>query len=138
MSAQGWRDFLAAEAGGDWVVLHGGAVAVYVLPSMTAAGGLAQALAGVPGFAESGALMTIAADQLTVRLTRGVFRLEQRHVELARAVSEGAREHAAVSDRSRAQEVSLAVAARPDQRHGRTSARAMSIRSSRSLRWNCG
>lgn len=115
MSEQGWRDFLAAEAGGDWVVLHGGAVAVFVVPSMTAAAILAQAVAEVPGFEESGALMTIAADQLTVRLTRGVFRLEQRHVELARAVSRVARAHAAVSDRSRAQEVSLAVAARPDE-----------------------
>ena len=115
MSEQGWRDFLEAEAGGDWVVLHGGAVAVYLLPSMTAAAGLAQALAGVPGFEESGALMTIAADQLTVRLTRGVFRLERGHVELARAVSELARVHQAVADRTRVQEVSLAVAARPDE-----------------------
>lgn len=115
MSEQGWRDFLAAEAGGDWVVLHGGAAAVFVVPSMTAAAVLAQAVAEVPGFQESGALMTIGADRLTVRLTRGVFRLEQRHVELARAVSQLARQHAAVSDRSRAQEVSLAIAARPDE-----------------------
>jgi len=115
MSEQGWRDFLAAEAGGDWVVLHGGAVAVYVLPSMAAAAGLAQALAGVPRFEESGALMTITADQLSVRLTRGVFRLEQEHVELARSVSEIARAHGAVADRSRAQEVGLAIAARPDE-----------------------
>ena len=29
MSEQGWRDFLAAEDLDDWVVLHGGATAVF-------------------------------------------------------------------------------------------------------------
>lgn len=115
MSEQGWREFLAAEGVGDWVVLHGGAAAVFVVPSLTAAVRLAEAVAVVPGFEESGALMTIAGDQLSVRLTRGVFRLEQRHVELARAVSAVARAHAAVADRGRVQEVQLAVAARPDE-----------------------
>jgi 4a-hydroxytetrahydrobiopterin dehydratase len=46
-------------------------------------------------------------------LTRGVWRLEPGHVELARAVSAVARRHGAVADRSRAQEVQLAVAAPP-------------------------
>jgi 4a-hydroxytetrahydrobiopterin dehydratase len=114
MSEQGWREFLAAEGVGDWVVLHGGATAVFVVSSLTSAAQLAQAVAGVPGFEESGALMTITGDQLTVRLTRGVFRLEQRHAHLARAVSEVARAHGAVADRGRVQEVQLAVAARPD------------------------
>ena len=115
MSEQGWREFLAAEGVGDWVVLHGGAAAVFVVPSLTAAVRLAQAVAVVPGFEESGALMTIAGEQLSVRLTRGVFRLEQRHAELARAVSEVARAHEAVADRGRVHEVQLAVAARPDE-----------------------
>jgi 4a-hydroxytetrahydrobiopterin dehydratase len=114
MSEQGWRAFLAADGVEDWVVLHGGAVAVYVVPSMAAAARLAQSVADVPGFEEAGALMTITGDQLTVRLTRGVFRLEQPHVELARAVSEVARAHEAVADRGRVREVSLAVAARPE------------------------
>jgi 4a-hydroxytetrahydrobiopterin dehydratase len=47
-------------------------------------------------------------------LTRGVFRLEERHVELARAVSAVAREHGAVADRGRVQEVGFAIAALPD------------------------
>ena len=115
MSELGWREFLAADGVGDWVVLHGGAAAVYVAPSMTAAVRLAQAVAGVPGFEESGAVMTITGDQLSIRLTRGVFRLEQRHAELARTVSEVARAHEAVADRGRVQEVQLAVAARPDE-----------------------
>jgi 4a-hydroxytetrahydrobiopterin dehydratase len=115
MSERGWREFLAAEGVGDWVVLHGGAAAVFVVPSLTAAARLGRAVAGVPGFEESGALVTIADDQLTVRLTRGVFRLEQRHGELARAVSEVARARGAVADRGRVQEVQLAVAARPDE-----------------------
>jgi 4a-hydroxytetrahydrobiopterin dehydratase len=114
MSEQGWRDFLAAQAGTDWVVLHGGAAAVFRAPSMVGAVHLAGAIADIPGFAGSGALMTIADGQLTVRLTRGVFRLEQQHAELARAVSAVAREHGAVADRTRVQEVQFAIAAQPD------------------------
>jgi 4a-hydroxytetrahydrobiopterin dehydratase len=59
--------------------------------------------------------MTIADDQLTVRLTRGVERLEERHLQLARAVSAVAREHGAVADRTRVQEVQVAISARPDE-----------------------
>jgi len=95
-------------------VLHGGATAIFRVPSVVEAARLAEALAQVPGLAGTGVLMTIADGQLTVRLTRGVFRLEQRHVELARAVSAVAREHGAVADRGRAQEVGFAIAALPD------------------------
>jgi 4a-hydroxytetrahydrobiopterin dehydratase len=73
---------------------------------------LAEAVAGIPGL--DGALMTLTDGQLTVRLTRGVFRLEERHVELARAVSTVARERGATADRARAQEVQLTIASRPD------------------------
>jgi len=114
VSQQGWRDFLAAQGGSDWVVLHGGAAAVFRVPSVVEAARLAEALAQVPGLAGTGVLMTIADGQLTVRLTRGVFRLEQRHVEVARAVSAVAREHGAVADRGRVQEVGFAIAALPD------------------------
>jgi 4a-hydroxytetrahydrobiopterin dehydratase len=34
MSEQGWRQFLAAEGVDDWVVLHGGATAVFRVPSL--------------------------------------------------------------------------------------------------------
>jgi 4a-hydroxytetrahydrobiopterin dehydratase len=114
MSEQGWRDFLAAQQGSDWVVLHGGATAIFRVPSVVEAARLAEALAQVPGLAGTGVLMTIADGQLTVRLTRGVFRLEQRHVELARAVSAVARKYGAVADRTRVQEVGFAIAALPD------------------------
>jgi 4a-hydroxytetrahydrobiopterin dehydratase len=114
MSEQGWRDFLAAHRGSDWVVLPGGATAVFRVQSMVEAARLAEALARVPGLAGTGVLMTIADDQVTVRLNRGVFRVEQRHIELAEAVSAVAREHGAVADRARVQEVSLAVAAKPE------------------------
>jgi 4a-hydroxytetrahydrobiopterin dehydratase len=114
MSEQGWRDFLAACEGSDWVVLHGGATAVFRVQSMLEAARLAEALSQIPGLAGRGVLMTVADDQLTVRLTRGVFRLEERHVQLARAVSVVAREHGAVADRARVQEVALAIAAQPD------------------------
>jgi 4a-hydroxytetrahydrobiopterin dehydratase len=112
MSEQGWRRFLAAEGVADWVVLHGGAMAVFRVPSLAEAARLAEAVAQIPGL--DGALMTLADGQLTVRLTRGVFRLEERHVELAQAISAVAREHGATADRTLAQEVQLAIAAQPD------------------------
>jgi 4a-hydroxytetrahydrobiopterin dehydratase len=58
--------------------------------------------------------LTIADGRLGVRLTRGVFRLEERHIDLARAVSAMARAHGAVADRACVQEVQLAIAAKPD------------------------
>jgi 4a-hydroxytetrahydrobiopterin dehydratase len=113
MSEQGWRGFLTAEGVGDWVVLHGGATAVFVVSSLADAARLAEAIAQLPGIEATGVLITLADGQLSVRLTRGMERLEPRHVELARAVSAVARQHHAVADRSRVQEVQLAVAAHP-------------------------
>jgi glyoxalase superfamily protein len=54
---------------------------------------LADAVAQVPGIEGAGALITIADDQLTVRLTRGIRQLERRHVEarLAAALAAGGR-----------------------------------------------
>jgi 4a-hydroxytetrahydrobiopterin dehydratase len=115
MSEQGWRQFLAAEGVDDWVVLHGGATAVFRVPSLGAAAHLAEAVAQVPGLEGSQTLLTIADGRLSVRLSRGVFRLEARHIALARAVSAMARAHGAVADRTGAQEVQLAVAAQPDE-----------------------
>jgi 4a-hydroxytetrahydrobiopterin dehydratase len=94
------------------VVLHGGAMAVFRVPSLAAAARLAEAVAGISGLDD--ALMTLSDGQLTVRLTRAIFRLEERHVELARAVSAVAREHGATADRSLAQETELAIAVQPD------------------------
>ena len=53
MSEQGWRDFLAGE-NGDWVVLHGGATAVFPGPSLGDAARLADAVARVPGIEDAG------------------------------------------------------------------------------------
>ena len=114
MSEQGWRNFLAAEGVEDWVVLHGGATAVFRVGSLDEAARLAGAIAAIPGLAESGALLTIADRGLTVRLTRDLWRLEPRHIELARAVSTVARAHGASADRAAVQEVQLAIAAKPD------------------------
>jgi 4a-hydroxytetrahydrobiopterin dehydratase len=114
MSEQGWRDFLAAQGGADWVVLHGGATAVFLVRSMVEAARLAEVLARVPGLDGAGVLMTIADGQLTVRLTRDLWQLDERHARLAHAVSAVAREHGAVADRTRVQEVQLAIAALPD------------------------
>jgi 4a-hydroxytetrahydrobiopterin dehydratase len=114
MSERGWREFLAAKGVDDWVVLHGGATAVFRAPSLGEAARLAEAVAQVPGLEGSETLLTIADGSLSVRLTRGVFRLEERHIALARAISATARVHGAVADRTRAQEVQLAIAAKPD------------------------
>ena len=114
MSEQGWRAFLAADGVDDWVVLHGGATAVFRVGSVQEALRLAEAVAGVPGFVDTGALLTIGDDRLSVRLTRDMWQLEPKHVELARAVSAVAREHGAVADRASVQEVQLAISAKPD------------------------
>ena len=114
MGEQGWREFLAAEGVDDWVVLHGGATAVFHVRSLDDAAELAQAVTLVPGLEGSGVLLTIADGRLTVRLTRGVFRLEERHIDLARAVSEVAR-RMEPSPKEPPQEVQLAVAAKPDE-----------------------
>lgn len=70
MSEQGWQTFLAADGVEDWVVLHGGATAV--------------------------------------------FRLEEHHIDLARAVSATARTHGAAAERTGVHEVQIAIAAPPD------------------------
>jgi 4a-hydroxytetrahydrobiopterin dehydratase len=114
MSEQGWRDFLVADGADDWVVLHGGATAVFRVGSLSEAVHLAEAVAKVPGLSGSGALLTIADASLTVRLSRDLWQLEPRHVECARAVSAVARAHGAIPDRGAVQEVQLAIAAKRD------------------------
>jgi 4a-hydroxytetrahydrobiopterin dehydratase len=114
VSEEGWRSFLVAEGVDDWVVLHGGATAVYPTGSLSEAAELARAMAQVPGLQENGAVLTVAADRLTVRLTRDMWQLEPRHVDLARAVSEVARATGVAADRSAVQEVQFAIAAKPE------------------------
>ena len=114
MSEQGWKAFLDAEGLRDWVVLHGGATAVFRVGSLGEAARLAEAIAQVPGLEQSGALLTISSAGLTVRLTRDLWQLEPLHVELARAVSAVVRSRGAVADRSTVQEVQIAIAAKPD------------------------
>ena len=75
---------------------------------------LAAAVAKIDGFEGSGALLTIVDASLTVRLTRDLWQLESRHVDLARAVSEVASAHGAVADRASVQEVQLAIASKRD------------------------
>lgn len=114
MSEQGWRDFLAAECVDDWVVLHGGATAVFRVSSLGEAADLAEAIATVPGVEGSGILLTITDASLTVRLSRDLWQLERRHIELALAVSTAARAHGATADRAAVHEVQLAIAAKRD------------------------
>jgi 4a-hydroxytetrahydrobiopterin dehydratase len=112
MSEQGWHAFLDADGVDDWVVLHGGATAVFRVRSLGDAARMAEAVAQAPEAAGAGLLVTLADDRVTVRLTRDIWALESRHVALARAISSVAREHGAVADRAAVQEVQLAIAAR--------------------------
>jgi 4a-hydroxytetrahydrobiopterin dehydratase len=114
MSEQGWREFLAADGVGDWVVLHGGATTVFRAGSLEEAASLASSVAQVDGLAGTGAVLTLTDTGLAVRLTRDLWHLEAHHVDLARAVSAVARAHGAVADRAAVQEVQLAVAAKAD------------------------
>ena len=114
MGEEGWQGFATAADVGDWVVLHGGATAVFRVRSLADAMRLAEAVTRVDGFEGSGALLTIADAQLTIRLTREMWHLERGHVELARAVSAVARAHGAIADRAAVHEVQVAIAARPD------------------------
>jgi 4a-hydroxytetrahydrobiopterin dehydratase len=114
VSEQGWRDFLAAEGLDDWVVLHGGAAAVFRVGSVREAAELAHAMADVADLEGTGTLLTITGPSLTVRLSRDLWQLEGRHVDLARAVSAVAKSKGAVPDRGSVQEVQVAIAAKPD------------------------
>jgi 4a-hydroxytetrahydrobiopterin dehydratase len=114
VSEQGWREFVAAEGLDDWVVLHGGATAVFRVGSVREAAALAQAIADVPEMEGSGALLTVSGPSLNVRLSRDLWQLESQHVDLARAVSAVARSQGAVADRGSVQEVQVAVSAKPD------------------------
>lgn len=114
MSQEGWQGFLVAEGVDDWVVLHGGATAVFKVGSIGEAARLAAAVAEVDGFEGSGALLTIVDASLTVRLTRDLWGLESQHVDRARAVSEVALAQGAAADRASVQEVQLAIASKPD------------------------
>jgi len=113
MSEQGWREFLSADGVDDWVILHGGPTAVFMVRSLQEAARLAAAVAEVPGL-EPRTLLTCASDRLTVKLTREMWGTEARHIELARAISELARQRGANADRGAVQEVQLAVAAKPE------------------------
>ena len=113
MSEQGWRSFLSAAGVEDWVILHGGPTAVFRVPSLRHAAQLAAAIAELPGL-ESRTVLTAAADRLTVKLTREMWGTEERHIAVASAISATARESGAIADTSAAQEVQLAIAARPE------------------------
>ena len=114
MSEQGWRGFLADEGVDDWVVLHGGATAVFRVGSLSEAAHLVDAIANAPGLAGAGVVLTVADTHVTVRLSRDIWSLEPQHVQLARTVSSVAREHGAVSDCAAVQEVQVAIAAKSD------------------------
>jgi 4a-hydroxytetrahydrobiopterin dehydratase len=113
MSEEGWQAFLSSDGVGDWVILHGGPTAVFRVGSLQEAARLAAAISEVPGLGPR-TLLTAAPDRLTVKLTREMWGTEREHVDVARAISAVARELGAEADTRAAQEIQIAVAARPD------------------------
>ena len=114
MSDQGWKEFLAADDLGDWVVLHGGPTAVFQTKTLSDSAALAQLIAQLPGLDGTNAHLSILTNSLTVRLTREVSNTESEHIEIARQISEIAMSVGAVADPSKVQEVQFAIAAKPD------------------------
>ena len=92
MSERGWRAFLDAEGVEDWVVLHGGATAVFRVGSLGEAARLAGAVAEVAGLESSGRCSRCGSPPHGAANPR-IWALEPRHIELARAVSAVARAH---------------------------------------------
>ena len=115
MSEQGWREFLSAEGTGDWVVVHGGATAVFRVGSLREAAQLAEAITALPAVEGSGILLTIGDGFLGIRLTRDLWQLEPHHIGLARAISTVARKLNALADRTAVQEVQVAIAAKRNE-----------------------
>ena len=110
MSEQGWREFLAADGLGDWVVLHGGATAAFKVGSLGEAARLAGAFANVSGTL----LLTLSSSRVSVRLTRDIWSLDPHHIPIARDVSAVAKQLGATPDRSAVQEIQLAIAGKAD------------------------
>src|SRR3954451_20548073 len=98
MSEEAWLAFIKTPDLTDWVVLHGGPVAAFRVGSLAEAARLAAAVAEVDGLAERNTTLTATARFLTVRLTRELWATEERHIEIARAVSGLAREQGAGAD----------------------------------------
>ena len=115
MSDQHWKEFLAADGLGDWVVLHGGPSAVFVAANFAQAAALASAVAQVPGLEGTDAQLSIVANRLTVRLTREIWKIEAAHIGIAKQISELAKSHGAVAAADQVQEVQFAIAAKPKE-----------------------
>jgi 4a-hydroxytetrahydrobiopterin dehydratase len=114
MGDEGRSAFLAAPGVEAWAVLHGGPTAVFRTSSLADAAALAQAIAAVPGLNDTHAQITLLSDRVTVRLTREVWKIEESHIAVARAISDVARAHGAVADRAAVHEIQFAIAAKPD------------------------
>lgn len=92
----------------------GGATAVFRVTSLSKAVLLAEALSKISGLSDNGTLLTLSQNRVTVRLTRDIWSLEPKHIELARAISLISREQQALPDRTSVQEVQVAIAAHCD------------------------
>ncbi len=114
VSEQGWQQFLKADDLPDWVVLHGGPTAVFHTKSLADAARLAAAITQLDELNNSNAHISLVSSALTIRLTREVWKTESRHIELAREISKIAKQHGAIAEPHRVQEVQIAIAAKPD------------------------
>ena len=114
MSDEGRSAFLAASGVEAWAVLHGGPTAVFRTSSLANAAALAQAIAAVPGLDGAHTQINLLSDRVTVRLTREVWKIEESHIAVARAISAVAQAHGAAADRGAVHEIQVAISAKPD------------------------
>lgn len=113
MSDQGRQAFLGAAGLEDWAILHGGPTAVFRTESIAQASSLAAEISKVDGVDSPHTQLTVASNLLTVRLTREVWNIEVKHIEIARTISQVAKTNGAVAEPRRIQEVQVAIAAKP-------------------------
>lgn len=113
VSEQGWQQFHKAEDLPDWVVLHGGPTVVFHTHSLADAARLAAAITQLDELNNSNAHISLVSSALTIRLTREVWKTESRHIHLAREISKIAKQHGAIAEPHRVQEVQIAIAAKP-------------------------
>lgn len=100
------RQFQESEGVGDWRVLGEGACTFFRTGSFAAGARLVGAISGLPGLDEHHPDVDLRHDGVTVRLmtiTDDYYGMSQRDVELARGISEVARERGVKADPSAVQ-----------------------------------
>jgi 4a-hydroxytetrahydrobiopterin dehydratase len=103
------RQFQEAQGVADWRVVSGGALAYYRTGSFAAGAMLVVAIAELPGLSEHRPDVDLRPDGVSVRLNDDWMGLTEGDVEMARRISEAARQLSLTADPTAVQTVSLVV-----------------------------